>query len=117
MFEVLVYRLTVCFHVTSLVVSSCGYDNGRIGPTHCALIGDALGDRYREYWACRTPLAAAGSARSALAAALRPASPAGPDGSLRSRTRPRSGIRPYGDASPARCAPGTRPSLLRSCPF
>src|SRR5215470_5456215 len=36
---------TVCLDATSLVVYSYGYDDGRIGPTHCALIGGALGDR------------------------------------------------------------------------
>jgi hypothetical protein len=40
-----VYIPTVWFDATSLVVYSYGYDDGRIGPTHCALIGGALGDR------------------------------------------------------------------------
>src|SRR5438552_3581964 len=103
-------RPTACLDVTSVVASSYGHDNGRLGPTHCAFIDDALGDRCSEYWACRTPLSAAGSARSALAAALRPGSTAALGGSPRSRTRPRSGITPCGDASPARCAPGTHPA-------
>jgi hypothetical protein len=38
---------TVCLDVTSLVVCSYGYDNGKSGPTRCALIGAALGDRCR----------------------------------------------------------------------
>src|SRR5712692_8192509 len=38
-------RPTVCLYVTSLVVYSYGYDDGKIGPTRCALIGAALGDR------------------------------------------------------------------------
>src|SRR2546425_7144927 len=72
--------LTVCLDVTPLVASSYGYDNGRIGPTHCALIGDAPGDRWSECRACRTPLSAARSSRSALAAGSRPASAAAPGG-------------------------------------
>jgi hypothetical protein len=36
---------TVCIYVTSLVASSCGYDDGKNGPTRCALIGAARGDR------------------------------------------------------------------------
>jgi hypothetical protein len=38
-------RPTACLHVTSLVASSCGYDDGKSGPTHCAVIGAARGDR------------------------------------------------------------------------
>ncbi len=36
---------TVCLYVTSLVASSYGYDDGKNGPTRCALIGAARGDR------------------------------------------------------------------------
>ena len=38
---------TVCLYVTSLVASSYGYDDDKSGPTRCALIGAALGDRCR----------------------------------------------------------------------
>src|SRR5262249_39603601 len=31
------HTLTVCFDATSLVVGSYGYDDGRIGPTRCAM--------------------------------------------------------------------------------
>src|SRR6266478_8020036 len=37
---------TICLYVTSLVASSYGYDDGKNGPTRCAVIGAALGDRY-----------------------------------------------------------------------
>ena len=37
--------LTVCLDVTSLVVGSYGCDDGRIGPTRCAVIGAGRGDR------------------------------------------------------------------------
>ena len=40
-------RPTVCLYVTSLVASSYGYDDGKSGPTRCALIGAAHGDRSR----------------------------------------------------------------------
>jgi serine/threonine-protein kinase PpkA len=36
---------TVCLDATSLVACSYGCDDGRIGPTHCAVIGVVLGDR------------------------------------------------------------------------
>src|SRR5262249_36752356 len=36
---------TVCLYVTSLVVSSYGYDDGKNGPTRCAVIDGARGDR------------------------------------------------------------------------
>ena len=39
------HRLTVSLYVTSLVVSSYGYDDGKNGPMRCALIGAARGDR------------------------------------------------------------------------
>src|SRR5215471_5418227 len=38
---------TVCLDVTSLVVYSYGYDDGKNGPTRCALIGAGRGDRQR----------------------------------------------------------------------
>src|SRR3989442_9710296 len=38
-------RPTVCLYVTSLVASSYGYDDGKNGPTRCAVIGAARGDR------------------------------------------------------------------------
>jgi hypothetical protein len=39
------HKPTVCLDATSLVVCSYGCDDSRIGPTNCALIGGALGDR------------------------------------------------------------------------
>src|SRR2546425_11261952 len=36
---------TVCLDATSLVVCSYGCDDGRIGPTRCAVIGAGRGDR------------------------------------------------------------------------
>src|SRR5438093_6178504 len=106
---------TVCLHVTSLVASSCGYDNGKSGPTHCALIGAARGDRCNQCWVCRTPPAGARSAHSGLAAGSRLVSTAAPGGFPRSRTTPRSASTPCGDASPPRSAPGTRPCPLHPC--
>src|SRR5499427_1864707 len=38
---------TVCPGVTSSVAYTYGYDDGRIGPTRCALIDSARGDRWR----------------------------------------------------------------------
>jgi hypothetical protein len=38
---------TVCLDVTSLVAYSYGYDDGKNGPTRCALIGAGFGDRQR----------------------------------------------------------------------
>jgi hypothetical protein len=40
---------TVCLDATSLVVCSYGCDDGRIGPTHCAVIGVVRGDRSRAH--------------------------------------------------------------------
>src|SRR5215475_2585425 len=71
---------TVCLDVTSLVVCSYGYDNGKSEPTRCALIGGALGGRCRLQWTYRTLPSAARSTRSVLAAVSRPASPAAPGG-------------------------------------
>src|SRR5216683_420604 len=107
------HKPTVCLGVTFLVASTYGYDDGTSGPTRCALIGAARGDRWRTHRASRTPPAAARSARSVLAVGSRRASTVDLGGFLRVRTTPRSGTRPYGDASPARCALGSRPSPLR----
>ena len=38
---------TVCLYVTSWAASSYGYDDDKSGPTRCALIGAARGDRSR----------------------------------------------------------------------
>ena len=106
---------TVSLGVTSAVVCTYGYDDGRIAPTRCAVIDAALGDRCRQCRACRTLPAAAGSAHSKLAAGSRPVSTVDPGGFHRSRTISPSATRPCGDANPARCAPGTRPSPPRPC--
>src|SRR5882762_6665069 len=106
---------TVCLGVTYMVVYTYGCDDGRIGPTHCAIIGVVPGDRCRQRQARSRPLARAGSARSALVAGSRPASPADPGGSRQSRTTPPSATTPCGDASPARCAPDTHPCPPRLC--
>src|SRR5882672_5937420 len=79
---------TVCLGVTSAVVYTYGCDDGRNGPTRCAVIDGVLGDRCSQCRACRIPPAGAGSARSVLAAVSRPASTADPGGFHRSRTRP-----------------------------
>src|SRR5204863_2617450 len=104
---------TGCLDATSLVVCSYGCDDGRIGPTHCAVIGGALGDRSRARCACKTPPAGAYSTRSVLAGVSRPASTAAPGGFLRSRTRPRSGSTPCDDASPPRSVPRSVENLSR----
>src|SRR6266851_2581070 len=100
---------TVSLGVTSAVVCTYGCDDGRIASTRCAVIDAALGDRCRQCRACRTLPAAAGSAHIGLAAGSRPVSPVDPGGFHRSRTTPRSRTRLCGDASPARCEPGTHP--------
>src|SRR6266446_2009004 len=71
---------TVSLGVTSAVVCTYGCGDGRIALTRCAVIDAGLGDRWSRRRACRRPPAAAGSARSALAAGSRPGSPAAPDG-------------------------------------
>ena len=71
-------KLTVCLDVTSLVVCSYGCDDGRIGPTRCALIDAALDDRWRIPQASRTSLAAIRSARSGLVGGSRLVSTAAP---------------------------------------
>src|SRR5712691_4046589 len=108
---------TVCLGVTSAVVYTYGCDDGRNGPTRCALIAGVLGDRCSQCRACRRPPAGAGSARSVLVAVSRPASTADPGGFHQLRTTPKSTTTPYGDASLARCAPGTRPSPPHLCLF
>src|SRR2546430_16155167 len=108
-------RPTVSLGVTSAVVCTYGCGDGRIALTRCALIDGVLGDRCSQCPGYRTPPATAGSARSALVAKSRPVSIADPDGFPRARTTPRSWTRPCGDASPARCVPGTRPFPLHPC--
>src|SRR5438094_5802688 len=104
---------TVSLGVTFAVVDTYGCGDGRIWPTRCAVIDAGLHGRSSPRRVCRTPPAAAGSARSALAAESGPASPVDPGGSRRLRTTPPSATTPYGDASLARCALGTHPCLLR----
>src|SRR2546430_14281202 len=103
------HRPTVSLGVTSAVVCTYGYDDGRILPTRCAIIDAGLDGRCRLRRRRRTPPAAARSARNALAAGLRPVSTADPGAFPRSRTTPPVGIRPCGDASRARAALGTHP--------
>src|SRR5881628_3301589 len=93
---------TVSLGVTYAVVCTYGCDDGRIGPTRCALIAAVPVDRYRRCRACRIPPGAAGSARNALAAASRPVSTADLGAFPRLRTIPPAGIRLCGDASPPR---------------
>src|SRR5436309_2790500 len=116
--KLLAYTLikpTVSLGGTSAVVCTYGCGDGRIALTRCALIDGVLGDRCSQCPGYRTPPATAGSARSALVAKSRPVSIADPDGFPRARTTPRSWTRPCGDASPARCVPGTRPFPLHPC--
>src|SRR5262245_766750 len=80
---------TVSLGVTYAVVYTCGRDDGRIAPTHCALIDGRLGGRWSRYQVCRTPPAEARSARSGLAAGSRRVSTAALGGFLRSRTTQR----------------------------
>src|SRR5439155_19971168 len=103
-------RPTVPIDVTCAVVDIYGCDDGRIGPTRCAIIDAGLDDRERPCRTCRTPPAAARSGRNALAAGLRPVSTDDPGAFPRSRTRPRSGSTPCDGASPPRDALGTHPS-------
>jgi hypothetical protein len=63
---------TVCLGVTYTVANAYGCDKGRIGPTRCAAIAGARGDRWSRCQGCSTPPAGAGAAHSALAAASRP---------------------------------------------
>src|SRR6266478_1796593 len=65
---------TVSLGVTCAVVDTYGCDDGRIGPTRCAIIDAGLDGRGRPCRTCRTPPAAARSGRNALAAGLRPGS-------------------------------------------
>src|SRR5712691_13410119 len=106
---------TVSIGVTYAVVCTYGCDDGRIAPTRCAIIDAGLDGRESQCRACKTPPAGAGSAHSALAAASRPASPADRGGFPRSRTTLPSATTSCGDASLARCAPGTHPCPPRPC--
>src|SRR6516165_4879480 len=80
------FKPTVCLGVTSAVAYTYGYGDGRIGPTRCAVIVGAPGDRWSQCQGCRTPPAGARSARSGLVAGSRQASTAAPDGFPRLRT-------------------------------
>src|SRR5712664_316245 len=113
--ELFLNRPTVSLGVTFLGASTYGCGDGRIGLTRCAVIDAAPGDRCRQCRACGIPPAAAGSARSALAAASTPVSTADPDGFPRSRTTPPSATTPCGDATPAKCALDTHPCRPRLC--
>ena len=73
-------RPTVCLDVTSLAANTYGCDSGRIGPTRCAVIDAARGDRWRTHQASRTSRAAIHSARSVLVGGSRPVSTAVPGG-------------------------------------
>jgi tetratricopeptide (TPR) repeat protein len=109
------YKPTVSLGVTYVVVCTYGCGDGRIWPTHCAVIDAGLDGRCRPRRACRTPPGAASSARSALAAGSEPGSPAAPGAFPQSGTTPPSTTRPCGDASLARSAPGTHPCPPRLC--
>src|SRR6266704_7065763 len=74
------HKPTVCLGVTSAVADTYGYDDGRNGPTRCALIGAVFGDRWSQCRACSMLPAGAGSARSAFVAGSRWGSPADPGG-------------------------------------
>ena len=67
------HKPTVCLGVTSLAVSIYGCDDGTSGPTRCALIDAALGDRYGTHRASRTSPVATRSAHSALEVGSKPA--------------------------------------------
>src|SRR4030095_7888134 len=108
---------TVCLGVTSSVAYTYGYDDGRIAPTHCALIAGRLGGRWSRCQVCRTPPAGAHSAHSGLGAGSRLASTADPGGFHRPKTIPRSASMPCDDASLPTSALGTRPCPLPPCPF
>src|SRR5215467_3228267 len=84
------HRPTVSLGATYVVAHTYGRDDGRIAPTHCALIDGKLGGRWSRCQVCRTPPAEARSARSGLAAGSRRASTAAPGGFPRSKTTPRS---------------------------
>src|SRR5262245_37714518 len=109
------HKPTVSLGVTCAVVCTYGCDDGRIVLTRCAIIAAGLDGRCRPRRTCRTPPAAARSARNALAAGLRPVSTADPGAFPRSRTTLPAGIRPCGDASPPRSVPGIRPCLPHLC--
>jgi hypothetical protein len=72
-------------HLFSIAYAFAG--NGcKNGPTHCALIDGALGDRCSQCWVYRRPPVATRSARSGLAAGSRLASTAALGGFLQSKT-------------------------------
>src|SRR5207253_11347489 len=75
-------RPTVCLDVTSLAANTYGCDSGRIGPTRCAVIDAARGDKWRTHQASRTSRAAIRSARNVLVGGSRLVSPAAPGGFL-----------------------------------
>src|SRR5262252_1393781 len=108
---------TVSLGATYVVAYTYGRDDGRIAPTHCALIDGKLGGRWSRCQVCRTPPAGAHSTHSGLGAGSRLASPADPGGFHRPKTRPRSASMPCDDASLPRSALGTRPCPLPPCPF
>src|SRR6266446_9671235 len=108
---------TVCLGVTSAMVYTYGCGDGRIGPTRCALIDGALGDRCSRCRVCRTPRAAGGSGRSGLVAESRRVSIADPAGFHRSRTTPQSETRPCGDASPPKWVGSGRVTLRHVSPI
>src|SRR6266849_8571369 len=111
------FKPTVSLGVTSAVVCTYGYDDGRILPTRCAIIDAGLDGRCRRRRTRRTSPAAARSARNALAAGLRPVSTADPGAFPRSRTTPPGGIRPCGDASPPRWVGSGRVTLRHVSPI
>src|SRR5207245_9895989 len=88
---------------------------GKNGPTRCAVIGAARGDRERGCGACRTPPSAVRLIHSALVGVSRQASTADPGEFPRSSTTRRSASPPCDDASPPRYDLGTRPCPLPPC--
>src|SRR5712691_10207447 len=108
---------TVSLGVTCVVVDTYGCDDGRIGPTRCAIIDAGLDGRGRPCRTCRTPPAAARSAHTALAAGLRPVSTAAPGAFPRSRTTPPAETRPCGDASPPKWVGSGRVTLRYVSPI
>jgi hypothetical protein len=49
------HRPTVCLGATSVMVYTYGCDDGRIGPTHCAVIDAGLGGIWSPRRVCRRP--------------------------------------------------------------
>src|SRR5262249_21198327 len=87
----LLVRPTVSLGVTSAVVDTCGRDDGRIAPTHCALIDGRLGGRWSRYQGYRTPPSATRSARCTHAGAPRQTPTAAPEEVPHSGSPPRAG--------------------------